>query len=255
MSSKIVYFISGANRGIGYGLVSALATRPNTIVFAGARDPAAKMLTDLAAKHPNVHPVKLTSADKADNEAAIAQIEKIAGQLDIVIANAGIADHFGPLATTPLSAFRDHFEVNTLGPVVLFQAAHKLLLASPTGAPVFAVISSIIGSLGRFVYAAITPYEMSKAAANFLVKTLDAEHPALVAMAIEPGWVATEMGNVGVEENGFGLSEAPVTIADSVAGIMSRIDGATKAKSSGKFWNFKVAQGNPWDVETEEVPW
>jgi len=255
MSSKVVYLISGANRGIGYGLASALAASPNTIIFAGARDPAAQTLADLAVKHPNVHPVKLTSADKVDNETVIAQIEKIAGQLDVIIANAGIANHFGPLTTTPLSAFHDHFEVNTLGPVVLFQAAHKLLLPSPTGAPVFAVISSGAGSIGGFLYLRATPYGMSKAAANFLVKTLDTEHPALVAMAIQPGWVATEMGNKGAERNGLGLSQAPVTVEDSVAGIMSRIDGATKEKSSGKFWNFKVTHGNSWDVETEEVPW
>ncbi|KAF7343900.1 NAD(P)-binding protein [Mycena venus] len=243
MFSKIVYLISGANRGIGYvySLASALAAHPNTIVFAGAQDPVAQTLMDLTAKYPNVYLVKLTSADKTDNEAAILQIEKIAGQLDAIIANAD--DHFGPLVTTPLHAFHEHFQVNTLGPVVLFQAAHTLLLASPTGEPIFAVISSAIGSLGRFLSITATPYGMSKAAANFLVKTLDAEHPSLITIAIESGWVSTDMGN------------APVKIDDSIAGVLSRVNGATKEKSSGKFWNFKVAQGNPWDIETKEVPW
>ncbi|KAF7343894.1 NAD(P)-binding protein [Mycena venus] len=223
--------ISGANRGIGYGLASALAARPNTIVFVGARDPAAQTLMDLATKYPNVYPVKLTSADKADNEAAILQIEKIAGQLDVIIADAGIASHLGPLVATPLHAFHEHFQVNTLGTVVLFQAAHTLVLASPAGAPIFAVISSALGSLGRFLSIIATPYGMSKAAA----KMLNAELPSLIAMAIEPGWVATDMGNVGAKENNFGLSEAPVKIDDSIAGVLSRIDGATKERSSGKF--------------------
>ncbi|KAF7343908.1 NAD(P)-binding protein [Mycena venus] len=261
MSKKIVYLISGANRGIGYGLALAIAARPNTIVFAGARNPAAQTLTDLAAKYPNVHPIKLTSADKPDNEAAIAQIGKIAGQLDVIIASAGSL-HLPPyrIPSRParddaLPAFHEHFEVNTLGPVVLFQAAHTLLLASPTGAPVFAVISSIISSMGRFLSISATPYGMSKAAVNFLVKTLDAEHPSLVTMAIEPGWVATDMGNVGAAANGLGLSQAPVTIEESVTGIMSRIDGATKEKSSGKFWNFRVGQGKPWEFDAEEIPW
>jgi norsolorinic acid ketoreductase len=75
--------VSGANRGIGYGLASALAARPNTMVFAGARDPGAQTLMDLAAKYPNVYPIKLTSANKADNKAAILKIGKIAGQLDV----------------------------------------------------------------------------------------------------------------------------------------------------------------------------
>ncbi|KAJ6450912.1 hypothetical protein C8R45DRAFT_1125343 [Mycena sanguinolenta] len=251
MSVKTVYLISGANRGIGYGLAVALAERPNTVVFAGARDPAAQSLKELAAKHSNVHPVKLTSSDKADNEAAVAEIQRTAGQLDVVIANAGIAKEHGPLATVSLSTFSDHFEVNTLGMIVLFQAAHTLLLASPN--PIFADISSAGASISAYYHAGTGPYSASKAAANFLVKVLDAEHPSLTVMAIHPGWVATDLGNSGTA---IGLPPAPVAVVDSVAGVLSRIDGATKEKSSGRFWNFKaVKDGMPWDVATEEVPW
>ncbi|KAJ6506894.1 hypothetical protein C8R45DRAFT_1208850 [Mycena sanguinolenta] len=250
-SATTVYLISGANRGIGYGIAATLAVRPNTVVFAGARDPAAQSLKDLAAKHSNVHPVKLTSGDKADNEAAIAEIQKKAGQLDVIIANAAIAKEHGPLATAPVSLFTEHFEVNTVGGIVLFQAAHTLLLASPS--PIFAWISSAAGSISRY-YPTASAYGTSKAAANFLVKVLDAENPDLIAMAISPGWVATDMGNRGAASNG--LPQAPVTVEDSVAGVLSRIDGATKEKSSGRFWNFKaVKDGMPWDIATEEVPW
>ncbi|KAJ7822541.1 hypothetical protein B0H14DRAFT_3146334 [Mycena olivaceomarginata] len=56
--------VTGSNRGIGYTLAATIAARPNTIVFAGARDPAAQSLKDLAAKHPNVHPIKVTSGDE-----------------------------------------------------------------------------------------------------------------------------------------------------------------------------------------------
>jgi norsolorinic acid ketoreductase len=59
------------------------------MVFAGARDPTVQSLTDLSAKYPNVHAVKLTSGDEADNAAAIAEIQRIAGRLDVIIANAG----------------------------------------------------------------------------------------------------------------------------------------------------------------------
>jgi norsolorinic acid ketoreductase len=37
-----------------------------------------------------VHPIKLTSGDEADNAAAVAEIQKIAGRIDVVIANAGM---------------------------------------------------------------------------------------------------------------------------------------------------------------------
>ncbi|KAJ7725786.1 hypothetical protein B0H16DRAFT_1895001 [Mycena metata] len=253
-TNKTVYLISGSNRGIGYGLAALIAARPDTIVFAGARDPAAQSLKDLAAKHSNVHPVKLTSGDQADNEAAIAEIQKTAGRLDVIIANAGIANTMGSVASTSPSAFREHWEVNTLGPIVLFQAAHALLLASPTGAPIFAYISTVGASMAQYYDLHAPAYGSSKAAANFLVKALDGDHPSLIAMAIHPGWVATEMGNEGATANG--LPAAPVTVEDSVKGVMSRIDGATKEKSSGRFWNFYADKsGRPWDIPTDEIPW
>ncbi|KAJ7166347.1 NAD(P)-binding protein [Mycena crocata] len=251
---KTVYLITGANRGIGYGLVLALAARQNVVVFAGARDPAAQSLKDLSAKYPNVHAVRFTSGDKADNEAAIAEIKKTAGQLDVIIANAGISKYYGPLATTPLSEFREHWEVNTLGTVVLFQAAQTLLLASPSGKPTFAYISSGAGSIGHYFGNYTSAYGSSKAAANFLVKALDAENPSLIAFAISPGWVATEMGNMGAKASG--MPQAPFTVENVAAGIMTRIDGATVEKSSGRFWNFKATfDGNPWDWDQEECPW
>ncbi|KAJ7818969.1 hypothetical protein B0H14DRAFT_3111435 [Mycena olivaceomarginata] len=247
MSGKTVYLVSGSNRGIGYSLAATIAARPNTIVFAGARDPAAQSLKDLAAKHPNVHPVKLTSGDEADNAAAAAEIQKTAGHIDVIIANAGISKYYGPLATTPLSELRDHWEVKHP------RALHKLLLASPTGAPKFAYISTGAGSLSAFVNLQAGAYGSSKAAANYLVKALDAENPALVTLAISPGWVATDMGNSGAVANG--LPQAPVSVEDSVAGVLSRVDAATK-ETSGRFWNYKAESGeNPWDITSDEIPW
>ncbi|KAJ7331528.1 hypothetical protein DFH08DRAFT_708419, partial [Mycena albidolilacea] len=165
----------------------------------------------------------------------------------------GISNYYGPLATTPISEFHDHYSVNTVGPIVLFQAAHALLLASATHAPIFTVISSVAGSIGGYYPLHAAAYGASKAAANFLVKVLDDEHPFLIALAIHPGWVATDMGNMGAVASG--MPHAPVGVEDSAAGILSRVDGATREKSSGRFWNFGITEGNPWDIQTDEVPW
>jgi len=256
MISQTVYLITGANRGIGFGLTEVLAKRPETVVFAGVRDPAsATALKDLSKKYPNVHILKLTSGSVEDNQDAAKEIERISGQLDIVIANAGIANHQGPAATTPISQFTDHFNVNTLGPVVLFQAVKDLLLKSPSGAPQFTVISSALGSIGLMFPFGSSAYGMSKAAANFWIKLLHVEHAAegIVTMAIHPGWVATDMGNSGA--TAMGMKEAPVDISQSVAGVLSHVDNATRAEKSGKFWNFAKSSGNVWDIDTPEVPW
>ncbi|KAJ7776754.1 hypothetical protein DFH07DRAFT_766460 [Mycena maculata] len=65
--------VFGANHGIGYTLSATLAARrPNTMMFAVTSRKSA---------------VKLTAGAKAENEAAVTEIQKITRQLD-VIANA-----------------------------------------------------------------------------------------------------------------------------------------------------------------------
>ncbi|KAJ7182373.1 hypothetical protein C8R43DRAFT_859668, partial [Mycena crocata] len=79
-------------------------------------------------------------------------------------------------------------------------------------------------------------YGSSKAAANWLIQSMHAENPRLIAFAISPGWVATDMGTVAATE--FGLPQARHEMEDVIKGIMSRIDGATREARGGRFWNF-----------------
>ena len=99
-----------------------------------------------------------------DNKAAIEEIRTKAGQLDVVIANAGasyvlgrgaraderfagIAQYQGPIVSTPVEQYKAHSDVKTIAPIVLFQAAHSLLIKSPSAKPQFSVISSVVGSI------------------------------------------------------------------------------------------------------------
>jgi NAD(P)-dependent dehydrogenase (short-subunit alcohol dehydrogenase family) len=75
----------------GLGLVQALASRNDTVVFAGARDPsAAKDLQELEAQYPGkVHTVKLIANDEQGNRDAVEYVRTKTGRLDVVVANAG----------------------------------------------------------------------------------------------------------------------------------------------------------------------
>ncbi|KAL8283751.1 hypothetical protein RQP46_005546 [Phenoliferia psychrophenolica] len=250
-SHQTIYLISGANRGIGLGLATALAKDPNNVIFAGARDPSkADALAALAKTNPNVKVLKLVSADLENNKAAISEIEKAFGRLDTIVANAGVAGNAGPLVSAPLQSYRDHFEVNTLGPIALFQAAHPLLEKSTS--PHFAVISSVLGSISSFQNYKASSYGASKAAANYIIAAIHAEHPDVIASAHHPGWAATDMGNQGAQI--MGMPAAPVSVQDSAEGVLSHIVGATREKTSGKFWNFHAASENPWDFAEEVIP-
>ncbi|PRP88861.1 hypothetical protein PROFUN_00329 [Planoprotostelium fungivorum] len=122
-TNQKIWLISGANRGIGFGLVKNVITRPDVVVYAGARDPAkATELQKLAAEHNNLHIVKLTSGSVEQAREVAAAIEKRYGGLDYVIANAGIAVLGYLLKDVPLEDLNEHFHVNVVGVLVLFQA-------------------------------------------------------------------------------------------------------------------------------------
>ncbi|CAF1164435.1 unnamed protein product [Rotaria sp. Silwood1] len=241
MSSQgqTIYFISGANRGIGLGFVQALAKRPNTVIYAGVRNPNnANELQKLNSLTKNIHIVKLESISENDAKAAAEKIEKTSGYVDVIVANAGISNYYGPLMTTPIKEIRDHYEVNLLGPLILFQALYPLLKKSKSGAPKFVVISTALASIGDMYSVPVTAYGASKAAVNYVTKKIHQEHEkdGLIAFPLHPGLVQTDMGNAGVKA--IGLDQAPVTIEDSVQGQLKIIDGATREKTSGRFWSF-----------------
>jgi NAD(P)-dependent dehydrogenase (short-subunit alcohol dehydrogenase family) len=89
------------------------------------------------------------------------------------------ADHALGLVV-PLASMREHFEVNTLGPLALFQAVYPLLKAS-TASPKFIPVSSGIGSIayGSQLPVQKLAYGTSKAALNYLTRKLRMENEGL----------------------------------------------------------------------------
>jgi NAD(P)-dependent dehydrogenase (short-subunit alcohol dehydrogenase family) len=162
--------------------VKTIAAQDNTIVFAGTRDVSKSSdLDKLAAASPSkIHVLKLVSADLENNKAAVEEIKRIAGRLDVVIANAGIAFGYKSSLETPLQDVQDHFTVNVVGPLALFQATYPLLKAS-TSTPAFVPISSTSGSIerGSQMPTFQMPYGTSKAALNWLIAKLRSEHQDL----------------------------------------------------------------------------
>jgi norsolorinic acid ketoreductase len=111
--------------------------------------------------------------------------------LSIVIANAGISAFYGTVVQTPVQSAIDHYNINAIGVLVLFQAVYPLLVALPNGVlPKFITVSSTVGSIADMEQWPInaTPYGMSKAALNYLTKKIHIENPNLIAFPIHPGY-------------------------------------------------------------------
>lgn len=88
----------------------------------------------------------------------------------------GISTDHSRVLDVPISAVVDHHAVNTLGPLVLFQAVYPLL--SESKRPKFIVISSQGGSISdqSKLQFPIAAYGSSKAALNYLVRKIHFEH-------------------------------------------------------------------------------
>ncbi|KAK9365370.1 hypothetical protein V1509DRAFT_633234 [Lipomyces kononenkoae] len=239
--------ITGSNRGIGRGLLEAFVSKLNITVIAGVRDVTSSEESLSSVKvgvGSKIITVKLDSADKTGAKVAVEELKTKHGitHLDMVIANAGIAKYWGTVLDTPSEEFVDHYNVNTLGPVLLFQATWSLL--DRVTSPKFVVITSLLGSITEIDNFPLpnAAYASSKAAINFIARKLHFEHEKLLVITINPGWVQTDMGNAGAAANG--LAEAPVTLQDSVTGIVSKIEGVTSA-TSGSFFSY----------DQIEIPW
>ncbi|THV48778.1 hypothetical protein BGAL_0228g00120 [Botrytis galanthina] len=249
MSDIKTYLITGANRGLGRGLLEALVQRQNTAVIAGVRDlssTSSKSLSDIStASGSRIIPLAISSTDDLSPSQAVEALQKTYSvtSIDVVIANAGISQYYGKVSETPLSEVRSHFEVNTIGVLTLYQATLPLLLKSPN--PVFVALSTGIASIGAMgdIPIPATAYGMSKVALNYMVRKIHFENEKLTAFVLTPGWVQTEMGNAGA--TAMGLESAPVQIEDSIKGMLEKIDNATREETSGTLQSFDERKF-PW---------
>ncbi|TIA38156.1 NAD(P)-binding protein [Aureobasidium pullulans] len=240
---QTVYVITGANRGLGLALTTNLALRPNTVVFACIRaftPDTTEILTSLpVGQNSCVAPIQVDATVPLHDKQAVETITHMHGynHVDVVIANSGISDYYGTAAETPLEALRTHFEVNTIGPLALFQAFLPLLLQSAH--PRFVAMTSGAASLGEMEHMPLMPitaYGASKATLNYIVRKIHFENPGVCSWVLSPGWVRTEMGNHGAEV--VGMERAPVSLEQSVEAMLEKIDSATREGTSGTFQSF-----------------
>ncbi|KAI9688587.1 MAG: hypothetical protein M1822_001536 [Bathelium mastoideum] len=245
MSSQTVYFVTGANRGIGRAFVERYLLQPSSVVIAGVRNvskPDAQSLSSL----PTASNSKLitaaigdTSKDEGINQ-AVAELQSYHSidHIDIVVANAGMSDFTtcAPLHSLPISDLEKHVQVNSFGTVRLYQAAYPLLKAAHTKygrEPKFVAISALLGTMAymdAFAFPQLS-YCVSKTALNWLVRAMQRETSWLCAFPLHPGWVQTDMGQGGADS--VGVAEAPTTVEESVVGMIRVVSKANLVVADG----------------------
>ena len=161
----------------------------------------------------------------------LADLAAQVGRLDVLILNAGIiGPDAGPLDLSDAAAFAEVMQVNAFAPLAVARAMLQNMI---TGARVIA-ISSQMSWMG-YAKADHIAYRMSKVALNKGVQGLATELAPLgiSAVAIDPGWVRTDMGGPEAERDADDVAAQITDLADRLgmaqSGRFLKTDGTERA--------------------------
>lgn len=205
--SKKIAVITGANRGIGYGVAKALAEKSYTVVMVG-RD--ANKLEQAAESLKTMNPdVEFSVADISSTEQVLALAAKLKEKytaIDVLINNAGViieSDQTGApsdIAHVDPETVLTTLNINTVGALRMTQALLPMLQNAPAARIVN--ISSGMGGI-KEMDGGWPGYRLSKAALNALTKVTAAEtmNTKIKVNSVCPGWVRTELGGANAERS------------------------------------------------------
>ena len=206
--------ITGASRGLGRALATALNARGWRLVVDG-RDPT--RLATTVATLPDAALVTALPGDVADPGHRTALAAAVGPQLDLLVNN---ASDLGPSPLPPLAELDPGelarvLAVNTVAPLALFQAVLPVLAPGAT-------VVQISSDAAVEAYEGWGGYGASKAALDHLTAVLAVEHTALRVYAVDPGDMRTDMHQAAFP--GEDISDRP-TPESVVPGLLALLDG------------------------------
>ena len=219
--------VTGANRGIGLEMVRQLLDKDYE-VHATYRS-AKGGLGDINNPRLTLHRMDVRNTDEV-----VAAVGAVGLSLDLLVNNAGVADgRWSTIAEIDFNIVSDVMEINAIAPVRVTQ--HALPLLANDGGTVL-MITSLMGSIGDCASGRSYAYRASKTALNMFTTAMKNElrDQGISLLLIHPGWVETDMGG----------PNAPLSVEESVEGIMARVDEQT-LDMSGRFVDY-AGTHLPW---------
>lgn len=181
-------FVTGASKGIGRAIAVELASRGARVgLLSRGKDALAEVAAGLPGD-PIVLPADVS--DRGEVARAVEEFVEVAGGLDLLIANAGIA-HYGPFMQTDLDKLEQMVSVNVLGCIYTVRAALVPMLRSAS--PGHVVVVSSGAGLRAFPDAAV--YGATKAANRAFAEALRHElaETEIDLTTVFPGEVETDL--------------------------------------------------------------
>ncbi|MDI1462500.1 SDR family oxidoreductase [Catellatospora sp. KI3] len=242
--------VTGASRGIGKGIATALAAEGANVVLVSRRQ---ESLDAVAAELAEAYPKAGVFAKAAHvgepeqvQECVAAAVERF-GTVDVLVNNAGTNPYFGPLVDISVGQAEKTVQVNQLSIVLWTQAVWHASMARNGGSVVnIASVGGLVTEHG------IGYYNATKAAVIHLTRQFAAElAPSVRVNGIAPGLVRTQLaralwepfeeqmnavlplGRIGEPED---IASVAVFLAGSASGWMTgqtlTVDGGSLIRTS-----------------------
>lgn len=187
-----VALLTGASRGMGLAMATALAAHGATVVISArkqdALDAAAEGI-NAAVGAERAHAVACNAGRKAELQALVERTHELAGPIDILVGNAGVNVHYGAISEIPDAAYEKTMSTNVQANLWLARLAMADMIAAGAGSMMF---TSSVGALMPSPKLGV--YGMSKLALIGLVRNLAQElgPHGIRVNAICPGLIRTD---------------------------------------------------------------
>jgi len=188
--------VTGGTRGIGLGIAEALAEAGAHIVLS-SRTPAPDVIKRLRDAGHKVDYIQADISEVAAPDRLVADTLALAGKLDVLVNNAGVAQH-GETENFTEENYRRIMDINVDSVFRTCRAGLKQMRKQQSG--VILNIGSISGYISNIPQHQVA-YNTSKAAVHMMTKSLASEYAQenIRVNAIAPGYIQTDMTSGGFE--------------------------------------------------------
>lgn len=191
--------VTGGSRGIGRGVVVALAGAGYDVVvnYASNADAAREVGAEVEAAGGRAHLVRADVADSADRQRLIDEAVSAFGRLDLLVSNAGVAPAVrADLLEASEESFDRLVEINLKGPYFLIQAAARVMIDQVAAGTVRRPKVVIVSSMSAYTASVNRgDYCVTKAGLGMVAKLYAARlaEYGINVYEIRPGIIATDM--------------------------------------------------------------
>lgn len=199
--------VIGASRGLGLEFVRQYRAAGDRVIATARDDEGLARLRGLGAE-----PLRVDVADPASVSGLSWQLD--GEEIDVALYVAGVIDR-GNATTPPTQQAFDHLmHTNVLG---LMQVLPQVMPMVEAAGGVFGALSSRMAQIGPVSGSGAWLYRVSKAALNMAVSSARFDYPKATLVALDPGWVQTDMGG----------GAAPLSAEASVSGLRAVLASLT----------------------------